>query len=168
MLEELEIPVSEEQRKAVNKAAAEYINNSFIPLLKQFIEENTKELRGDINITIRRKNMGAVEVTASLNSSINKTKRERVQFKGRRPNFKFSMVGIPIGATVVFTPTNIETKVCSDSQVEFNRHNYKLSVFVKKFIPKTMENSSGAYQGSKYFSYKGELLEDIRKRLENE
>ena len=28
-------------------------------------------------------------------------------------------------------------------------------------------NTSGAYQGAKYFSYKGEVLDDIRTRIEN-
>lgn len=38
---------------------------------------------------------------------------------------------------------------------------YSLSGFTKKFIPNP--NHSGAYQGPKYFSYKGHLLVDIRK-----
>jgi hypothetical protein len=34
-------------------------------------------------------------------------------------------------------------------------------------MPDDMRNSSGAYQGSKYFSYNGKILEDLRKENEN-
>ena len=38
--------------------------------------------------------------------------------------------------------------------------------FVGTFIPEGKRNISGAYQGSKYFSYKGRVLEDLRKECE--
>ena len=84
-----------------------------------------------------------------------------------RENFKFSLINIAIGETVVFTPTNIEVKVADDDKVEFEGRLYKLSPFVGTFMPIEKRNSSGAYQGAKYFTYKGEVLDDIRKRLES-
>ena len=84
----------------------------------------------------------------------------------QRPRFKFSMINIPIGATVVFTPTGIEVKVADDDKVEYQGRLYKLSPFVGTFMPDNRRNSSGAYQGPKYFSYKGEILDDIRTKIE--
>ena len=84
----------------------------------------------------------------------------------QRPRFKFSMVNIPIGSTLVFTPTGIEVKVADDDKVEYQGRLYKLSPFVGTFMPNNRRNSSGAYQGPKYFSYKGEILDDIRTKVE--
>ena len=84
-----------------------------------------------------------------------------------RPRFKFSMVGIPIGSILVFTPTKIEVKVASDDQIEYEGRIYKLSPFVGTFMPPEKRNTSGAYQGDKYFTYKGEVLDTLRSRLES-
>lgn len=84
----------------------------------------------------------------------------------QRPRFKFSMVNIPIGSTLVFTPTGIKVKVADDDKVEYQGRLYKLSPFVGTFMPNNRRNSSGAYQGPKYFSYKGEILDDIRTKIE--
>lgn len=86
--------------------------------------------------------------------------------KQQRPRFKFSMINIPIGETITFIPTGIEVKVADDDKVEYQGRLYKLSPFVGTFMPKERQNNSGAYQGAKYFSYKGEILDDIRTKLE--
>ena len=83
-----------------------------------------------------------------------------------RPRFKFSMVGIPIGAELTFVPTGLIVKVASDDQVEYDGRIYKLSPFVGTFMPAEKRNTSGAYQGAKYFTYKGEVLDAIRSRVE--
>lgn len=85
-----------------------------------------------------------------------------------RPRFKFSMVKIPIGSTLVFVPTGIQVKVASDDQIEYEGRIYKLSPFVGTFMPEDRRNTSGAYQGPKFFTYRGEILDDIRKRIEQE
>ena len=77
------------------------------------------------------------------------------------------MINIAIGETIVFTPTGIEVKVADDDKIEYQGRLYKLSPFVGTFMPKERQNSSGAYQGAKYFSYKGEVLDDIRSKLES-
>ncbi len=84
----------------------------------------------------------------------------------RRPPFKFSMVNIPIGTVIIFDPTGIEVRVASDDMVEYQGRLYKLSPFVGTFMPEETRNTSGAYQGAKFFSYKGEILDDIRSRME--
>lgn len=84
----------------------------------------------------------------------------------RRGRFKFSLVNIPIGSELTFVPTGIKVKVASDDTVEFQDRIYKLSPFVGTFMPEDKRNTSGAYQGAKFFSYKGKILDDLRKELE--
>ena len=85
----------------------------------------------------------------------------------RRSPFRFSMVNIQIGETVVFTPKNIKVKVASDNQVEYEGRIYKLSPFTAAFLPDEMRNASDAYQGPKYFVYNGRHLDELRKELED-
>ncbi len=84
----------------------------------------------------------------------------------KRGRFKFSMVNIPIGSTLTFIPTGIKVKVASDDQIEYEGRIYKLSPFVGTFMPEEKQNTSGAYQGSKYFSYEGKVLEEMRMEME--
>ena len=93
-------------------------------------------------------------------------KKEKREMK--RGRFKFSMVNIPIGSTLTFIPTGIEVKVSSDDQIEYEGRIYKLSPFVGTFMPEDRRNASGAYQGSKYFSFKGKVLEEMRMEMEKE
>ncbi|ALA93619.1 T5orf172 domain-containing protein [Porphyromonas gingivalis AJW4] len=85
----------------------------------------------------------------------------------KRGRFKFSLVGIKIGEYVTFIPTNTEVKVASDDSVEYQGRIYKLSPFVGTFMPEDKRNTSGAYQGAKYFSYKGKVLDDLRSMIES-
>lgn len=88
--------------------------------------------------------------------------------KKQRPRFKFSMVDIPIGATITFIPTGVEVKVVDDDHIEYEGRIYKLSPFVGTFMPEDKRNPSGAYQGPKFFSYNGETLSDLRNKIEKE
>lgn len=88
--------------------------------------------------------------------------------KQKRPRFKFSMVGIKIGESVVFDPTGIEVKVASDDSVEYEHRIYKLSPFVGTYLPEEKRTPSNAYQGAKFFSYKGKVLDDLRKEMESD
>lgn len=86
----------------------------------------------------------------------------------KRPRFKFSMCDIKIGEYVTFNPTGLVVKVASDDSVEYEGRIYKLSPFVGTFMPDAQRNTSGAYQGAKYFSYNGRVLDEIRREKENE
>lgn len=86
----------------------------------------------------------------------------------KRGRFKFSMVGIKIGETITFIPTQTEVKVASDDSIEYEGRIYKLSPFVGTFMPEEKQNTSGAYQGAKYFSYKGQILDDMRRMKEKQ
>ncbi len=92
--------------------------------------------------------------------------QEDIVHKKQRPRFKFSMVNIPIGTKITFIPTGLTVKVASDDQIEYEGRIYKLSPFVGTFMPAEKRNVSVAYQGSKYFSYNGKILDDIRTEME--
>ena len=72
-----------------------------------------------------------------------------------------SALGIKPGAELVFEPTGVKVVVQDDRTVAFQGEMYSLSGFTKKFIPNPIP--SGAYQGPKYFSFKGRNLLDIRR-----
>lgn len=91
---------------------------------------------------------------------------ESIKEKRTRPPFKFSMIGIQIGEELTFVPTGIKVRVASDNQVEYEGRIYKLSPFVGTFMPVDKRNTSGAYQGAKYFTYKGKVLDDLRTEME--
>lgn len=84
----------------------------------------------------------------------------------KRPRFKFSMCDIKIGELITFIPTGLVVKVASDDAIEYDGRIYKLSPFVGTFMPEEKRNTSGAYQGAKYFSYNGQILDDLRKEKE--
>lgn len=84
----------------------------------------------------------------------------------KRGRFKFSMVGIKIGEELIFIPAKLRVRVASDDTIEYEGRIYKLSPFVGTFMPEGQRNASGAYQGSKYFSYQGQILENLRKTQE--
>lgn len=90
----------------------------------------------------------------------NKEEHKRVVKKAR---FKFSMCNIKIGEEITFIPTGTIVKVATDDSIEYEGRIYKLSPFVGTFMPEEKRNTSGAYQGPKYFMYKGCILDDLRK-----
>ncbi len=83
-----------------------------------------------------------------------------------RPPFKFHMVGINIGDTVVFDELELPVRVATDDKIEYEGRLYSLSAFTGTFLPQEKQNNSGAYQGPKYFSYNGKVLAELRKEME--
>ena len=83
-----------------------------------------------------------------------------------RGRFKFSMIGVKIGETVRFDPLALDVTVAADDAVEYDGRIYKLSPFTGTFLPEERRNRSGAYQGAKYFSYRGRCLADLRDEAE--
>ena len=80
--------------------------------------------------------------------------------------FNFNMVNIKPNEIIVFTniasPNNgTECKVINDKQVEYNGQIWSLSA-----LAKVLSNSKWSVAGPRYFKYKGEWLNDIRKRME--
>lgn len=85
-----------------------------------------------------------------------------------RSPFRFSMIGLKVGQTIEFVPTGTKVKVASDNQVSYNGQLYTLSRLTAILMPEEQRNSSGAYQGPKYFAYQGRTLNAMRLALEKE
>ena len=84
-----------------------------------------------------------------------------------KPSFKFPMIGLKIGDVVTFSPTGVEVRVATDNKVEYEGRLWSLSAFTATFMPIEKQNTSGAYQGPKYFTYKGKTLNDLRNESED-
>lgn len=96
-----------------------------------------------------------------------KAANENEKRKQAKPAFKFHMVGLNVGDMIVFDALNLPVKVASDDKIEYEDRLWSLSAFTAEFLPEKMQNTSGAYQGPKYFSYKGKTLNVLREELEN-
>ena len=118
----------------------------------------------DIASTIDDAEVTLYEDSKPISEDIHKEAQKR---EVKRARFKFSMCDIKIGELITFIPTCIQVKVASDDSIEYNGRIYKLSPFVGTFMPEEQRNTSGAYQGAKYFSYNGKMLDEIRKEREN-
>lgn len=81
--------------------------------------------------------------------------------KARLAPFAFSLCNIGIGEQIEYykDPTVVCT-VVDDKSVEYEGKRYSLSALVQKLMGK-----SHALAGPRYFNYKGERLNDIRRRL---
>lgn len=86
----------------------------------------------------------------------------------RAKNFKFSMAGIKIGETVVFDPTQTRVKVVSEDSIVYNGKTFRLSTFVRTYLPDNMRTPSDTYRGPDFFSYNGETLTNLRNSLKEE
>jgi hypothetical protein len=79
----------------------------------------------------------------------------------RRGPFKFSDCGIRPGARVYFKrDTSKFAVVVDDRHVRYGEEVTSLSALAKEWL-----KLSTAVQGPRYFTYKGELLDDLRNRL---
>ena len=88
------------------------------------------------------------------------------QRKTQKPPFKFHMIGLNVGDTIVFDPLRMPVRIASDDKIEYDGRLYSLSAFTANFLPEEKQNTSGAYQGPKYFSYNGKVLSELRKENE--
>lgn len=78
----------------------------------------------------------------------------------KQSRLTFAMLGIPVGSELVYKKDDHIRCVTVDdmSNVSYNGVTYTISGLAKKMI-------GFSVQGGQYFSYNGELLTDIRKRL---
>ena len=84
-----------------------------------------------------------------------------------KPSFKFSMVGLKVGDVITFDATGKQVKVAGDAKIEdeYGRL-WSLSAYTATNLPEHMQNTSGSYQGPKFFSYEGKTLVEIRSEKE--
>lgn len=82
----------------------------------------------------------------------------------RRPKFNFKSLGIKPGEFLEYIHDNkIKVKVLNDDRlVEYEGKEYHLSNLAQQLLGKPFR-----VQGPLYFSYKGEVLTELRDRLEN-
>ena len=76
--------------------------------------------------------------------------------KSRRPNLRFSKLGIPVGATLQFTEGDQTCQVVSRKHVEFDGKQWSMTGLAQHLTGLTR-----ALRGSAYFKYEGELLSDL-------
>lgn len=84
------------------------------------------------------------------------------QRKAQKPPFKFHMIGLKVDDYIVFDPLGLSVRIASDDKIEYEGRLYSLSAFTANFLPEEKQNTSGAYQGPKYFSFGGKTLFDLR------
>ncbi|OHA22116.1 MAG: hypothetical protein A3H57_04855 [Candidatus Taylorbacteria bacterium RIFCSPLOWO2_02_FULL_43_11] len=81
-----------------------------------------------------------------------------------RAKFNFKMVNIPIGAELVFSrDENIKSRVADNKMIDFNGHITSLSASAQKIL-----GYDYGVQGTAYWMYDGETLDERRRRLESE
>lgn len=83
--------------------------------------------------------------------------------------FQFAMLaeaGIKIGSELEFVYGGQKVKVADlKNKIEFEGETYTTTRFCKKFMPDERRNSKDAYQGPKYFTFKGEQLTYLRAKM---
>lgn len=88
--------------------------------------------------------------------------------KQRRPNLRLEALGIPVGAELTFTRDSQQiAKVLAGNRVEFEGETMSLSAAALVALHRLGYTTPTA-QGAIYWSYQGELLDEIRQRLEKE
>jgi hypothetical protein len=86
--------------------------------------------------------------------------------KQRRPNLRLEALGILVGAELAFTRDTQKTaKVLPGNRVEFQGQAMSLSAAALQALH-SLGYTTPTAQGSVYWSYQGELLDEIRQRLE--
>ena len=83
----------------------------------------------------------------------------------RRPPFKFSMIGLKPGDTIIFAPNGVEVRVNSENTVDYDGQILTLSRFCKIYMPDN-DSENKEYQGPAHFTYNGKTLDEIRKKIE--
>lgn len=81
-----------------------------------------------------------------------------------RARFNFKMVHIPVGAELVFSrDENIKAKVVDERSINFNNEITSLSASAQKIL-----NYDYGVQGTAYWMYEGETLDERRRKIEGE
>ncbi len=81
-----------------------------------------------------------------------------------REKFNFGMVNLPIGTELVFSrDENIKAKVLDNKSIEFNGEKTSLSTSAQKIL-----GYDYGVQGTAYWKYREETLDELRKRLSEE
>lgn len=129
------------------------------------IMRDIADLLDDAELSVYVEGKPVISKNKEEDKKIEAESQEKLR-KKPKPPFKFHMIGVNIGDTVVFDALDIPVKVASDDKIEYEGRLYSLSAFTANFLPENRQTTSGAYAGPKYFSYKGKNLNDWRKEKE--
>lgn len=105
------------------------------------------------------------EVPAPQKKAKSKKQEKPKPKTDRRPPFKFSMIGLKPGDTIVFAPNGEEIRVNSENTVDYDGQILTLSRFCKIYMPDE-DSENKEYQGPAHFTYNGKTLDEIRKEKE--
>lgn len=87
---------------------------------------------------------------------------EEVRTEARRGPFKFSECKIPVGSEIVFVDDDtVVATVLDDRHILYKGQTTSLSALAQE-----LKQFDHPVQGTLYFTYKGEILNDLRLRLE--
>ncbi len=88
---------------------------------------------------------------------------EAVLHASRRPPFQFSLCHIGVGETIAYVDNpSITCTVYDDRHVLYQNQIFSLSTLAQK-----LRDTTVALQGPLFFTYRGEVLDELRKRLED-
>ena len=86
---------------------------------------------------------------------------EEVREEARRGPFRFGECRIPFGAEIVFVDDeSVRPTVVDDRHIEYNGETTSLSALAQK-----LKGFTHPVQGTIWFTYNGEKLDDLRKRI---
>ena len=111
----------------------------------------------------------ASEVNLALQPLVDKDERQAFEkAQNRRSRLSMQAIGVPVGAQLSFS-RNSDTvaTVASNNQIEFEGELTSLSAAAVKVLNRSGSNST-ALQGSVYWMYEGETLDERRQRIEAE
>ena len=111
---------------------------------------------------------GIAEITGTKDNLVlvDENDKDASQAKKRKPAFSFKSAGIPVGSELTYTEDDtIKVEVAGDCRknIRYNGKDYSLSELAQELL-----GSPFQVQGTLYFTYDGETLNDRRTRLEEE
>ena len=170
---ELEYAVKVDDPKQIEKLMHEVFAQKRIRQNREFFEMSKESAIAALKLT------GAMEVDLDggeikdgkqkLESiAVDETGQEVHTKKPRRSPFSFTELNIQPGEELEFTRNSEKKcKVFDDRRVEFQGEIYSVSSLANKFITEGGSGSSNV-AGTLYFRYKGQVLADLRREIEQD
>ena len=168
-----------EDFRIVNDDGATEFFNCTVALAKETVKRLAKKLhfpltefkkmnyRGRSSSKIKA-NLKAMQAASAVKASEKNPARVESP-KGHAAPFQFAMLadaGIEIGSELEFIYGGQKVKVADlKNKIMFKGKEYTTTKFCKEFLPPEKRNPQNAYQGPKYFTYKGESLVALRAKL---
>ncbi len=100
-----------------------------------------------------------------IDSELTKEQEKEVdEVKARRSRFHFAQYGIPVGSKLTFTrDSNIVAEVVENDKIKINGEIDSLSNFAMKLLGRSRQPA-----GTLYFEFEDEILDDRRRRIDDE